>query len=101
VANDVVSSVPAEDAGVAAGTNSAMRELGGVFGIAIIAAVFAAYGSYASPATFIDGFKPAMWVAGFVALVGTGAAALAPSRRQVAHLTVPVGASMALATEVE
>jgi EmrB/QacA subfamily drug resistance transporter len=101
VANAVVSSVPAEDAGVAAGTNSAMRELGGVFGIAIIAAVFAAYGSYASPATFIDGFKPAMWVAGFVALVGTGAAALAPSRRQVAHLTVPVGASMALATEVE
>ena len=103
VANAVVSSVPAEDAGVAAGTNSAMRELGGVFGIAIIAAVFAAYGSYASPASFIDGFKPAMWVAGIVALVGTGAAALAPSRRQVAlaHGTVPVVASMALAAEVE
>ena len=45
VANAVVASVPAEDAGVAAGTNSAIRELGGVFGIAILAAVFAAQGT--------------------------------------------------------
>jgi hypothetical protein len=46
-ADAVVASVPLSDSGVA-GTNSALRELGGVFGVEILAAVFAANGSYAS-----------------------------------------------------
>ena len=46
--NAVVGSVPVEAIGKAAGTNSTMRELGGVFGIAISVAVFAGAGSYAS-----------------------------------------------------
>lgn len=77
-----MSSVPAADSGVAAGTNSALRELGGVFGIAILAAVFAAKGGYGSAADFIDGFKPAIAVAAAVPLVGAGFAVLAPSRAQ-------------------
>jgi EmrB/QacA subfamily drug resistance transporter len=80
VANAVVASVPLNDSGVAAGTNNALRELGGVFGIAILAAVFAAHGSYASPASFIDGFRPAEWVGAAVAAIGVVAAILAPSR---------------------
>jgi EmrB/QacA subfamily drug resistance transporter len=80
VANAVVASVPIEDSGVAAGTNSAFRELGGVFGIAIIAAVFAANGGYATSATFMDGFRPAMVVAALVPALGLIAAVLAPSR---------------------
>ena len=57
--NSAVGSVEFEAIGKAAATNSMMRELGGVFGIAIVVAVFAAAGSYASSDTFVDGFAPA------------------------------------------
>jgi hypothetical protein len=67
---------------VAAGTNNALNALGGVFGVAILAAVFAAHGSYASPATFIQGFRPAEWTAAAVAAVGVIAAVLAPPKHQ-------------------
>jgi len=72
----VVSSVPAEGAAVAAGTSSALRELGGVFGIAVLAAVFAASGGYADAAQFIAGFRPAMAVAAAVPAFGLVAAAV-------------------------
>jgi EmrB/QacA subfamily drug resistance transporter len=84
-ANAVVASVSPSDAGVAAGTNSALREIGGVFGVAILAAVFAGYGSYASAASFIAGFKPAILVAALVPIIGVAAAALAPARSAVPH----------------
>jgi MFS family permease len=80
VANAVTGAVPISDVGVAAGTNNALNALGGVFGIAILAAVFAAHGSYASPASFVAGFKPAEWVAAAAAAAAVVAAALAPSR---------------------
>jgi len=69
--------VPEGDTGVAAGTSTALRELGGVFGVAIVAAVFAQSGSYSSPAAFIDGFEPAMWVAAAAPLAGVVTAAFA------------------------
>jgi EmrB/QacA subfamily drug resistance transporter len=78
VANMVTGSVPIEDAGVAAGTNSALRELGSVFGVAIIALVFAGNGGYASPETFMDGFRPAMAVAAAIALLAVVPAVLGP-----------------------
>jgi EmrB/QacA subfamily drug resistance transporter len=78
VANMVTGSVPIEDAGVAAGTNSALRELGSVFGVAIIALVFAGNGGYASPESFIDGFRPAMAVAAAIALLAVVPAVLGP-----------------------
>ena len=80
VANAVTGSVPPADVGVAAGTNNALNALGGVFGVAILAAVFAAHGSYASPTSFIAGFRPAEWVAAAVAATGVIAAVLAPGR---------------------
>nr|CTQ98572.1 transmembrane efflux protein [Kibdelosporangium sp. MJ126-NF4] len=79
-ASAATSAVPVDDTGVAAGTNTALRELGGVFGVAILAAVFADYGSYASPASFIDGFKPALWAAAAAALIGVVAAVFAPAK---------------------
>jgi MFS family permease len=82
VANEVVSSVPVNDAGVAAGTNSAIREIGGVLGIAVVAAVFANQGGYASAEDFVDGFGPALWVAAALAAAGVVAAVLAPPRRR-------------------
>ncbi|MGC9537812.1 DHA2 family efflux MFS transporter permease subunit [Streptomyces sp. UG1] len=80
VANAVTSSVPLGDAGVAAGVNNALRELGGVFGVAVAAAVFTTYGGYGSPETFIDGAGAALWVSAGAAAVGAAVAAFAPRR---------------------
>jgi EmrB/QacA subfamily drug resistance transporter len=82
--NSVLGSVSQEAVGKAAGTNSVMRELGGVFGIAIAVAVFAGAGSYASPQAFTDGFGPAVGVAAALALVGALAGSFLP-----AHGTEP------------
>jgi EmrB/QacA subfamily drug resistance transporter len=78
--NSVVASVPDEALGKAAGANSMMRELGGVFGIAIAVAVFAAAGSYASPAAFVDGFAPAIGVGAGLAAIGAATGLALPGR---------------------
>jgi EmrB/QacA subfamily drug resistance transporter len=80
VANAVVGSVPPSEMGIASGTNSALRELGGVFGIAILAAVFVHPGVFASPTTFIEHFKDAVWLGAAFSAIGIIAAALLPSR---------------------
>jgi len=87
--NSVVGSVPPEAIGKAAGTNSTMRELGGVLGIALGVAAFAGAGSYASPAAFSDGFVAAMGVAAGLSLLAAFAGAALPSR-VVANATVPL-----------
>jgi MFS family permease len=83
--NSVVGSVALDAIGKAAGTNSMMRELGGVFGIAIVVAVFAGAGSFASAAEFTDGFAPAIGVAAALSLAGAIAGLALPGRR---HATV-------------
>ncbi len=70
-ANAILSSVTAQQAGQASGANNAIREVGGVLGVAVLASVFAGSGSYASPQAFIAGLRPAMWVA--VAVLAAGA----------------------------
>ncbi|HEY2715642.1 MAG TPA: DHA2 family efflux MFS transporter permease subunit [Solirubrobacterales bacterium] len=77
--NSVVSSVPPEAIGKAAGTNSTMRELGGVFGIAIGVAAFAGAGGYASPSDFTDGFVAAMGVCAGISLLAALAGSCLPS----------------------
>jgi MFS family permease len=89
VANAVMSSVPEQEAGVASGTNSTLRELGGVFGIAVLAAVFTHRGVYASPDAFVDRFSPALYVGASLSALGIVAAVLAPRRRRPVA-TVPV-----------
>ena len=61
--NAVVRGISLAEVGKAAGANSMMRELGGVFGIAVVVAVFAGAGGYASAAAFADGFAAAVGVA--------------------------------------
>jgi EmrB/QacA subfamily drug resistance transporter len=80
--NSAVGSVANEAIGKAAGANSMMRELGGVFGIAVVVAVFAGAGSYASAAAFTDGFGPAIGVGAVLALAGAAAGLALPSRRR-------------------
>ncbi|MBO9521490.1 MAG: DHA2 family efflux MFS transporter permease subunit [Nocardioidaceae bacterium] len=82
--NSVVGAVPPEDIGKAAGVNSMMRELGGVFGIAVAVAVFAGAGGYATPQAFVDGFRPAIAMAAGLALLGSVVALGLPSRRTAA-----------------
>jgi EmrB/QacA subfamily drug resistance transporter len=79
--NSVVGSATVETAGKLAGINSMMRELGGVFGIAVAAAVFAGFGSYASAQAFINGFGPAIWVSSGLALIGAMCGLVLPARR--------------------
>ena len=81
--NAVVSAVPPEAIGKATGTNTTLRELGGVFGIAISVAVFAGAGSYASPVDFTDGFVAAMGVSAGLSLLAASAGALLPSRERL------------------
>jgi EmrB/QacA subfamily drug resistance transporter len=70
-ANAVLSSVRTHQAGQASGATNAIRELGGVLGIAVLATVFTSHGSYASPQAYVDGLIPAMWVG--VGVLGLGA----------------------------
>jgi EmrB/QacA subfamily drug resistance transporter len=95
--NSVVGSVAVEDVGKAAGANSMMRELGGVFGIAVAVAVFAGAGSFASANAFLDGFAPAITVVAALSLAGAIVALALPGRRRPGE-AAPVGAVPAAAT---
>ncbi len=86
--NAVVGGVDGEAIGAAAGVNSMMRELGGVFGIAVTVAVFAGSGDYGSVLGFLDGFRPAIVTAAGFALVGA-LCGLAVPARQRHGVTVP------------
>jgi hypothetical protein len=79
--NSVVGSATLETAGKLAGINSMMRELGGVFGIAVAVAVFAAFGGYGSARAFTNGFAPAVWVSSGLALAGALCGLALPNRR--------------------
>jgi EmrB/QacA subfamily drug resistance transporter len=80
IANVVLSSVRGEEQGQASGANNAIRELGGVFGVAILASVFSHYGGYTSGTTFVDGMTPAVWIG--AAVVGVGSLAAFAIRRR-------------------
>jgi MFS family permease len=82
VANVVLSSVRPEEEGQASGAQNAIRELGGVFGVAVLASVWSQYGSYSSGEAFVDGMLPALWIGAAVVGVGAVAAMLVPSRRR-------------------
>ena len=80
--NAVVGGVDSETIGAAAGVNSMMRELGGVFGIAVTVAVFAGNGDYGSVLGFLDGFRPAIVTAAGFALVGALCGLAVPARQR-------------------
>jgi EmrB/QacA subfamily drug resistance transporter len=80
----VVGSVPPADIGKASGSFSMMRQLGGAFGVAILAAVFSSAGGYTSPAAFSAGFGPAVAAATGLALAGVLAGMFLPGRARVA-----------------
>jgi EmrB/QacA subfamily drug resistance transporter len=89
VANAIIGSVPLKEAGVASGTNSTIRELGGVLGVAVLATVFARNGVFSSPQAFVDGFTAALWVAVGFSVVGVIAALFTAPHSQPAQAIAP------------
>jgi hypothetical protein len=87
--NSVVGAVPEAAIGKASGINMTMRELGGVFGIALSVAVFAGAGSYASAQAFSDGFVAAMGLSTGLSVVSALCGAMLPTRRKAEPEVAP------------
>ena len=89
VANVVLSSVWPHEEGQASGANNAIRELGGVFGVAVLAAVFTVNGGYRSGQAFVDGMDPAVTIGAALVAIGAIAAFAIKHVPQTAHAAVP------------
>ena len=89
-ANAVLRSVRPEEAGQASGATNAIRELGGVLGVAVLASAFAGAGSYASPQAFTDGLVAALPIGAGVLALGAIAALFVPGlKREVESAEAP------------
>ena len=86
VANVVLSSVAPEHEGKASGATNAIRELGGVFGVAVLASVFAQAGGYRTAETFAHGTSTAVWIGAAVVALGAVAAIFIPGRPWLAEI---------------
>jgi hypothetical protein len=77
-ANAVLGSVGPPEAGQASGATNAIRELGGVLGVAVLASVFTANGGYESPQAYVDGMTAALPIGAAVLATGALLALLIP-----------------------
>jgi MFS family permease len=82
VQNVVLNAVRHDLVGKAAGANSATQELGGVFGVAVLVAVFTAAGSFASPAMVVDGVVVALAMCAVLAGLALVAVLFVPKAAQ-------------------
>src|SRR5215467_6790170 len=97
VANVVLGSVRREEEGIASGANNAIRELGGVFGVAVLGAVFSARGGYTSGTAFVTGLTPALWVGAAVVAVAAVVALALPRLRRAGATAISTDADAAMA----
>ncbi|HEY1366513.1 MAG TPA: MFS transporter [Gaiellaceae bacterium] len=89
VANVVLSAVKPSEEGKASGANNAIRELGGVFGVAVLASIFSHYGGYQSGQAFVDGMTPAVYVGAGIVALGSLAALAIPRRQRAERASQP------------
>jgi EmrB/QacA subfamily drug resistance transporter len=89
MANVILSAVKPAEEGKASGANNAVREVGGVFGVAVLASVFSRYGGYESAEAFNDGLVVATWVGAVVVAAGALAALAIPGRKHEAAAGAP------------
>jgi MFS family permease len=102
IANVVLSAVRPEEEGKASGANNAISEIGGVFGVAVLASVFAANGSYATGEAFVDGLVPALRIGAiFVAAGAVAALAIGARSRADATDSATLSGSLAAADDLE
>jgi MFS family permease len=66
-----LSAVGPQQAGLASGVGSTLQNIGGVFGVATVTAVFAGAGGYLNPGDFIHGLRPALLALAALAALGT------------------------------
>ncbi|MFJ3880031.1 MFS transporter [Streptomyces sp. NPDC090077] len=85
----LMSTVAPADQGRASGTNSALREVGGALGVAVLASVFAARGGYETPQAFTDGTVPALWIGAAAVALAALLALLVPGRTRNAPAPAP------------
>jgi EmrB/QacA subfamily drug resistance transporter len=98
-ANAVLASVKPEEAGQASGATNAIRELGGVLGVAVLASVFTANGGYESPQAYVDGMNAALPIGAAVLGAGALLALLIPGKpRSTEAIDAPATALVAEAT---
>jgi len=97
----VLSSVTSQYVGKASGAYSTMRQLGGVFGVAVVVAAFASNGSYLSSQTFSNGFAVAIGVCAALSLAGalTGLATPKRAKTERRHQVPPTVAAPAAVSE--
>lgn len=74
---EVVASVRHDLMGIAAGANATIRELGGVFGVALVGLIFASPAAYTEPNVFVTGYDHALWACVIFTAVGAVAATAA------------------------
>jgi len=79
-AASVMSSVREREQGKASGSTNAIREIGGVMGVAVLSSVFAANGGFESPQAFNDGLVAALPIAVVVLTIGAFLALLVPGK---------------------
>jgi EmrB/QacA subfamily drug resistance transporter len=100
-ANAVLGAVRQEEAGQASGATNTIREIGGVLGVAVLATVFTDAGGFGSPAAFVDGLVPAVWVGAAVLAVGALIALLIPGRPAVGRDHAVEGSSTTTGINLE
>ena len=80
IANVVLSAVRPDQEGKASGATNTIREVGGVFGVAVLASIFSANGDYSTPVAYVAGLQPAIAVGAVVVGFGALAALVIPAR---------------------
>jgi EmrB/QacA subfamily drug resistance transporter len=98
-ANAVLGAVRPEEAGQASGATNAIRELGGVMGVAVLASVFSARGSYDTPQAFTDGVVAALPIGAAVLALGALIALLVPGLKARRLAAVPAAGDAAAVAE--
>jgi EmrB/QacA subfamily drug resistance transporter len=88
----VLAAVRPQDAGKASGATNAIREVGAVLGVAVLASVFAANGGYESAEAFTDGLVAALPFAVVVLAAGAVLALFTPGRDPVGEQVKGTGA---------
>ncbi len=99
--NAIINAVAVGEIGKASGTLNMFRQLGAAFGVAILAAVFAGFGSFGSAVAFSNGFAKALGVAAILSLLGAIAGLVLPGRRDVAPVQAQASESEARKHEAD
>lgn len=88
LSESVMSAVSRRRQGQASGAYNAIRELGGVFGVAVLGAVFQHIAT--GPSTFMDGFHAATFVGAAIVLVGALAAVVLPTNAEAPQAALEI-----------